>query len=167
MDVSIIEPQSGFESTYHQYIVELGDEERYPFPLDFDYADFPALLEKLNDFKQGVNLPVGYVSSSTYWLVSGTELLGVSNLRHSLNDNLKRYGGHIGMGIRPSYRGRGLGNRLLAKTVEKAKSIGIDAVHIHCYKNNIASAKMIQSCGGKLVDEAPMGSNVLQRYVII
>ena len=40
--------------------------------------------------------------------VDGTPV-GVSNLRHYLNENLEKDGGHIGTHILPKYRGRGYG----------------------------------------------------------
>lgn len=110
MAQSLIRPNHEYEASYREYIRELADEERYPFPLDFDYLDFPALLDRLADFEAGRKLPAGYVASSTYWLVESGDIIGVSNLRHSLNEEIRRCGGHLGLGIRPTHRGRGLGN---------------------------------------------------------
>src|SRR6056297_595379 len=117
---SLIKPTLEFESSYRGYIRELGEEERYPFPLDFDHSDFSSLLGRLADFDAGRNLPAGYVASSTYWFVEAGEILGVSNLRHTLNDEIRRCGGHIGLGIRPSRRGRGLGAELMSLTIQEA-----------------------------------------------
>ena len=166
MKVKLLEPSLEFEHSYKEYIVELEEEERYPFPLDFDHSDFPAMLQKLENLKLGIDLPDGYVPSSTYWLVSEGQILGVSNLRHYLNENIKHAGGHIGIGIRPKYRGRGLGNLLLGLTIEKAKAIGISEVHIHCYQSNPISANMILSCGGVLIGEVQVGAEVVQRYLL-
>jgi len=47
MSRSLIKPCADFKASYDGYIRELGDEERYPFPLDFDHSDFPALLQGL------------------------------------------------------------------------------------------------------------------------
>jgi predicted acetyltransferase len=162
----LILPRPEFEASYFAYIRELGDEERYPFPLDFEHDDFAALLRRLNDFAAGTNLPAGFVPATTFWLVQGAELVGVSNLRHHLNDRLRHNGGHIGLGIRPSYRGRGLGNLLMALTIQEARRKGITQVHIHCHKSNTASAKMITRNGGVLDSEiAEAGSDeVIQRY---
>ncbi|MEM1411254.1 MAG: GNAT family N-acetyltransferase [Pseudomonadota bacterium] len=168
MEIRLIKPDPAFEPSYRAYIEELGDEERYPFPMDFDHEDFPALLKRLEDNAAGRRLPDGFVASTTYWLVSGDELLGASNLRHELPDSLRDYGGHIGLGIRPSQRGKGLGIELMARTIREARRRGIDAVHIHCYKGNEASARMIRACGGRLASEAPApdGAEVLQRYIV-
>lgn len=164
--MQLVLPNPEYEKSYREYILELGDEERYPFPLDFDHSDFPELLAKLDSFRKGIDLPEGYVPATTYWLVEGNELLGVSNLRHFLNDRIRRAGGHIGLGVRPSRRGKGLGSLLLKLTLEKALERGILAVHVHCHKHNVASSRMIIANGGCLESEIIDGGKVVQRYVV-
>ena len=168
MPVALVLPHPDFEQSYRAYIDELGDEERYPFPLDFEHHDFVALLQRLDDFASGTNLPDGYVSSSTFWLVEGEELIGVSNLRHTLNEKIRHCGGHIGLGIRPSYRGKGLGNVLMALTIEEARKRGMGELHIHCHKDNEASARMIISNHGVLHSEIEDGEPpvTIQRFVV-
>ncbi|MBL1379399.1 GNAT family N-acetyltransferase [Zobellella iuensis] len=157
-----------FEASYRDYVAELGDEERYPFPMDFDHRDFPAMLARINDFATGKNLPAGYVPSTTYWLVQGNSLLGVSNLRHYLNDRIRHMGGHIGLGIRPGYRGRGLGSVLLRLTIAQARARGLEEIHVHCEQANRASARMIVANGGVLDSEVAGsgGYGVVQRYLV-
>jgi len=166
--VSLVRPSAEYEQSYRAYIEELGDEERHPLPLDFEHNDFAALLRRLDDCEKGLNLSEGFVPSSTYWLTENGELLGVSNLRHYLNERILKVGGHIGLGIRPSYRGRGLGTFLLAGTIEEARKRGIGELHIHCHKRNAASARMIVKNGGVLAseieDEEP--AETVQRYVV-
>jgi len=164
--VQLILPEFKYEPSYRDYIAELGDEERYPFPLDFDHSDFQALLAKLESFRQGIDLPEGFVPSTTYWLVEGRDIVGVSNLRHFLNDRIRYAGGHIGLGIRPSWRGKGFGNQLMKLTLDKAVERGINPVHVHCYKHNEASARMIVANGGVLESEVTEGEVVVQRYVV-
>ncbi len=168
MTYELILPRPEYEPSYGAYIRELGSEERYPFPLDFEHGDFAALLSRLGDFADGRNLPAGFVPATTFWLVHGGELVGVSNLRHHLNDRIRLNGGHIGLGVRPSYRGRGLGNLLLALTIQEARKKGIAQVHIHCHKSNVASARMIARNGGVLDSEAAdaESEDVIQRYLV-
>ncbi|HCB16075.1 MAG TPA: GNAT family N-acetyltransferase, partial [Alteromonas sp.] len=75
--LSLVTPGMAWQVSYNSYIEELGEEERYPFPMDFDHHDFAAMLQKIADFAAGVNLPDGYVASTTLWLVSGDDLLAV------------------------------------------------------------------------------------------
>ena len=85
-----------------------------PFTLSFDHTDFDKFLTKLDDCYRGVGIPNGFVPHSTFWLVrGGTEVVGVSNIRHTLTPALLREGGHIGYGIRPAYRRQGLGIAIL------------------------------------------------------
>jgi predicted acetyltransferase len=164
----LVLPRVEYGRSYCAYIQELGTEVRYPFPLDFEHKDFSALIHRLDDFENGLNLPTGFVPSSTYWLVEGGEILGVSNLRHYLNDRIRHHGGHIGLGVRPSYRGRGFGNLLLSLTIQEARRKGITQLHIHCHKSNIASARMIARNGGVLDSEVSDDGTeeIIQRYHI-
>lgn len=166
--MKLILPSAKYEASYCAYITELGDEERYPFPLDFDHHDFNAMLARIEAFRQGQNLPEGYAASTTYWLIDQDELIGVSNLRHYLTPQIEHAGGHIGLGIRPSYRGQGLGTLLLKLTLEQAQQRGIHEVHIHCEKTNPASAAMIIANGGKLHSEIADNrhSSTIQRFRI-
>ena len=63
-------------------------------------------------------------------------------------------------------RGQGLGITLLRLTLEQAYTLGITEVHVHCYKRNEPSAKMILACGGRLDSEVVAGEEVVQRYVV-
>ena len=166
--LSLVPPTPALEASYRGYIDELGDEERYPFPLDFDHADFRALLQRVDDLARGVRVPEGFVPSSTFWLVEDGALVGVSNLRHTLNERIRHCGGHIGLGIRPSFRGRGLGNTLMRLSIAQARARGIDELHIHCHKHNQASARMIIANGGRLHSEVAVGepAEVVQRFIV-
>lgn len=166
--MELILPSAKYQVSYRAYITELGDEERYPFPLDFDHKDFRAMLARIEAFRQGQNLPEGYAASTTYWLIDQDELIGVSNLRHYLTPQIEHAGGHIGLGVRPCYRGKGLGKRLLQLTLEQAQQRGMREIHIHCEKNNAASAAMIIANGGQLHSEITDSAHdsTIQRYRI-
>ena len=168
MTMTLVVPSPEYEQSYRDYIVELGDEERYPFQLDLEHHDFGALLDRLDQFFKGSNIPAGYVQTSTYWLVDGKELIGVSSLRHHLNDAIAECGGHIGLGIRPSRRGLGLGNTLMALTIREARTLGIGDIHVHCHEGNEASERMIVSNGGVLRSQLTLrdAAVTVQRYVV-
>lgn len=164
--MELILPTKEYRNSYVEYIEELGDEERYPFPMDFDYSNFEKMLAKISDFSKGINLPSGYVQSSTLWLVDSGILIGVTNIRHRLNKEIENCGGHIGLGIRPSYRGQGYGSKLMSLSIEKLNELGVDSIHIHCYKGNMASAKAIISNRGQLISELPLDNKIVQRYLV-
>lgn len=142
---------------------------RVPFVLNYDADDFTSLVKRLKDDVQGSGMPAGFVPHSTFWLVKdGSYMIGVSNLRHRLNDRLEREGGHIGLGIRPSERGKGYGSLLLQKTLIRAKAMGMDRVLLTCNKDNHPSARVIVKNGGVLdsEEETKDGRGITQRYWI-
>lgn len=95
-------------------------------------------------------------------------LVGMTNLRHRLNDYLLTYGGHIGYSVRPSERQNGYATQMLRLTLEKAKERSIEKVRICCDHYNVASAKTIRANGGVLEDECFDSSDgtLTQRYWI-
>jgi len=86
-------------------------------------------------------------------------------LHLKLNEQIQYCGGHIGLGIRPSKRGQNFGSRLLELTIQEAWKLGLTELHIHCYKSNLASAKVIQANNGRLHSEIDV-DQVVQRYVV-
>ena len=160
-------PSDQFQESYKQYIKELGSEERYPFPLDFDYSDFDAYLSKVEDFEIGRNLPRAYVQSTTRWLILDDEIVGVTNMRHHLNESILRCGGHIGLSIRPSQRGNNLGTRLMAMSINYLRDqLSVGDIHIHCHKSNVASSKAIIACGGVLDSDIDDNGHIVERYIV-
>ena len=91
----------------------------------------------------------------------------MTNIRHYLNKDIEYCGGHIGLSIRPSHRAKGYGNQLMRLSIEKLYDMGINTVHIHCYKDNTPSAKAIIANGGELNSELTHDNKVVQRYLVI
>jgi predicted acetyltransferase len=108
--IELVHPSPKFRDSYRALVAEFtaSNEKLVPFTLAFPHDDFAGMLEKLASCSRGVGLPEGFVAHSTFWLVrNGAEVVGVSNLRHVLTPALRREGGNIGFGIRPSARRRG------------------------------------------------------------
>ena len=75
-------------------------------------------------------------------------------------------GGHIGDGVRPSERKKGVATKMIALALEECKKIGIDEILIVCDKENIGSSKSIQNNGGILENEVIIDGIVEQRFWI-
>jgi predicted acetyltransferase len=112
--------------------------------------DFPKWKQSRIDMANGINLDPKYVPQTTYWLRNDGYPAGISKLRVRLNDALLINGGHIGYCIRPTERGKGYANILLAKTIEMAKNINLKRVLLTCIIDNTPSWKTIEKCGGIL-----------------
>ena len=74
-------------------------------------------------------------------------MLGGIALRHG-SDDYVRWAGHIGYGIRPSARRRGLATWALGRMLDEARVLGLDRVLAVCAVDNAASVKSIERCGG-------------------
>ena len=125
-----------------------------------DYHDFDRYKACL---EQGV------VPNSVFFLLDEDRniLLGAVNIRHTLNDYLLQYGGHIGDGIRPTERRKGYATELVRLALIECRKIGIDRVLMVCEKSNVASAKSIVKNGGILENEITDDHGTInQRYWI-
>ena len=110
--------------------------------------DFSGFVKYVRAQEKRQNLPKNYVPQTAYWLVEGDKALGWLSLRHYLNKNLRRIGGHIGYEISPKFRGKGYGNEILRLGLLKAAQKGIKKVFITCDEDNIRSKKIIERNGG-------------------
>ena len=93
-------------------------------------------------------------------------IVGAVNIRHYLNENLLRNGGHIGDGVRPSERRKGVATKMISLALEECGKLGISRVLMVCDKDNIGSAKSIINNGGVLENEIFCDGVIEQRYWI-
>lgn len=117
------------------------------------------------------NIEEPRVPALTYFYVREEDdaIVGMINIRLSLNDFLRNEGGHIGYCIRPSERGQNHASNMLLEGLKTCKTIGIKEVFISCDKENKASARVIIKCGGSLQKEfySETFDEVIQMYEII
>lgn len=158
-------------TSYKKQYLEMMDDWRstgeplVPFCLKYDTADFEEFVKLTNSFMKVQDK--GFVNHSTFWLITDDDrIAGVSNLRHYLNENLLLEGGHIGFGIRPSFRRKGYASVILSLTLLEAKKLNIDKALLTCDKSNIASSKTILKNGGVLWKEHLYKDVMKQNYWI-
>lgn len=101
-----------------------------------------------------------------YWALDAVqgELLGLSALRHTLNAPMAEVGGHIGVQVRPSRRGQGVGARLFALTLAQARRHGLSRVLVLCAPDNAPSLALIRRQGGVFEREASAAGQTLLRF---
>lgn len=108
----------------------------------------------MKDYREGRNLPDGYVPSTYLWLVDGMEFIGEINIRHKLTEALERFGGHIGYWVRPSFWNRGMGTEMLKRSLPYIReNLGLPKVLITCGDDNLGSIGVIEKNGGVLEDK--------------
>ncbi|MCC3326108.1 GNAT family N-acetyltransferase [Nocardia abscessus] len=110
---------------------------------------FAAWVARLADESGQVTDGADRARCTYRWIVEDDRVLGGIALRHGFDDFV-RWAGHIGYGIRPSARRRGLATWALGRMLDEAGKLGIDRVLIVCAADNIASAKTIERQGGVL-----------------
>jgi len=170
MKYSLEKPSMKWKGSYLSLVDDFKSrqEKLVPFVLKFPTEDFEAFLKSFDAYERGEEIPETMVPHVTYWLIVNDEVVGVSNLRLHLNDNLLICGGHIGYGVKPSAREKGYATLMLRETLKKAKARGINKCLLTCDKVNLASARTIQKNGGVLDSEELLedSGEVIQRYWI-
>jgi predicted acetyltransferase len=114
---------------------------------------FASFVAAIRSQSRGEQLPEGFVPCTTLWWVNGDAYLGRIAIRHELTPWLLEFGGHVGYDVRPTARRRGHATAMLQAALPVARELGIESVLITCDVANIASRKVIESCGGHLEDE--------------
>jgi predicted acetyltransferase len=132
---------------------------------DVDSPDgFAAWVHRLVRLTHSVGTPCPAENhGSPRWIVEDGHVLGAIALRHNFNDQL----GHIGYGVRPSARRRGLANWALAEMLGEARAaLGLERILIHCLTDNLASAHTIERNGGVLEGIRDTDHGPVRRYWI-
>ena len=129
-----------------------------------DWHDFDAYCPMLELEKPAG----GFVPDSTFFCLDTdrNRFVGAVNIRHYLNESLLLNGGHIGDGVRPSERRKGIATHMIALALDECRKLGLDRVPMVCDKENIGSAKSIMNNGGVLENEIVVDGVTEQRYWI-
>lgn len=95
------------------------------------------------------------VPAVTYFLVreNDNRIVGMINIRLALNERLRKFAGHIGFCIRPTERRKGYNKINLYLGLKVCQQHNIREVLMDCDKDNLGSAKTMQSLGGIMVKE--------------
>lgn len=132
---------------YHSEINGSGGLDRY-------INDYESWLEKLNQDRQTIPSEKR-VPAETYYLVrqEDNHIIGMINIRLTLNKRLQECGGHIGYGIRPSERQKGYNKVNLYLALIRCQELGIENVYLDCDIDNPGSYKTMEALGGIRIAE--------------
>lgn len=76
------------------------------------------------------------------------KLVGMIQVRHSFNEYLRQFGGHIGYSVHPDHREKGYAKEMLRQVLPKCRELGLDKVLVTCDADNEASRRTILANGG-------------------
>lgn len=116
------------------------------------------LLDKTDSYDEWLRYVIDNRSMETVnpnWVVTDTFLaidhadrvIGIIDLRHTLNDFLKDLG-NCGYSVRPSERKKGYATEMLRLLLQIAKDMGFKELHLSAEKDNESSIKTIIKNGG-------------------
>lgn len=116
-------------------------------------VSFKDHLEQLRKSSAGEGLPESIVPSTMlYGFVDGG-IVGRVNVRHELNDNLRKRGGHIGYYVASDHRRKGYALEMVKQSLPLIQELGVQEILVTCASDNIPSWKIIERIGGTLEKE--------------
>jgi predicted acetyltransferase len=108
------------------------------------------------------------ITTASIIAVCNGKIVGLIDIRHTLNQFLREYGGNIGYSVRPSERNKGYATEILKQGLEYCKTIHLKKVMLACNKDNKASSRTIEKCGGVLEREfIYLDGKTIQVYWIV
>ena len=141
------------EKEYLSYIEDCESEgvRINPFAVTRDGCTFDEMMSRWQESESEAVRERGFVPATLYFLTDDSgRLYGAIHLRHELNDSLRKFGGHIGYGIRPSERRKGYATLQLKLLLDKMRDMGYKEAMVTCDVDNIGSARTIEKNGGVL-----------------
>lgn len=111
--------------------------------------DYEGWLKKLDeDYNRTPSEDL--VPARTYFLIrkSDDKIIGMTNIRLTLNKRLKETSGHIGYGIRPTERGNGYNKINLYLALKECENYNIDEALLSADIKNEASWRTMEALGG-------------------
>ncbi len=114
-------------------------------------ADTPAAwLDEVALFSNPATVPDGWVQTTQFLGVrqSDGKLVGMLQVRHSFNEFLEKFGGHIGYSTRPGERRKGCAKEMLRLALPFCRELGLNRVLVSCQPDNPGSRRAILANGG-------------------
>lgn len=132
-----------------------------------DGMKYSEMLEILRKEDLGIDLAPGRVQHTMLYAFDNEgKIVGRLSVRHTLNAELLRRGGHIGYAVAPRFRKKGYATAIVRQGLSFCRELGLEKIMITCSDDNEASWRIIEKIGGKdyekFVDETD--NKVARKY---
>ena len=134
--IQIIYPTPDLIPSFYECLKEVAAEKIYIEMIE------PPPLEKVTNFQTSVISKNGAV----YYAVDNGKVIGWADIFPFDNPRLS-HRGSLGMGMLKSYRGQGIGTRLLEATLKKAKDSGLEKIELTVYTSNPGGIALYKKMG--------------------
>lgn len=166
--MKLVQPSENLRAAYRAFTKEWADNDERVIPYSASPRDmsFDELLVSWAEEKTDLAYAKNFVPSQLFFLVDDHKIIGAIHLRFELNDHLKQIGGHIGYGIRPSERRKGYVIEMMTRIMTEVKKHEIKKLFLTCDKENLASSRTIEKCGGILEAISDFEGKEIRKYWI-
>lgn len=139
----------------YNLLQHIGEEENaFKNPVkNMSYDEFKQWLIQQDAWSRNESLPDGYVGQTCFWLMVNNVPVAFGKIRHNLTAASRTQGGNIGYAVSSEYRGKGYGTKILNLLIQKAEEMNIQEKLLSVEKYNMASKRVIEKNGGRLVSE--------------
>lgn len=113
---------------------------------------FPQMVETYNNEQHSIQLQPGRVPATMLYAFNGDQqIIGRFQIRHELNDYLKKRGGHVGYAVATDFRQQGVASQMMKLGLQYCQEkLNLEKILITCADANTASWKLIEKFGGVL-----------------
>ena len=130
---------------------------------DETFVDYQAQLRREETTAEQAD----WSTCTKYFLFVDGVIVGNISCRWQIEKGiLLEWGGHIGYGVAPSFRGQHFAEEMVRFSLEKYRARGILRVMISANETNLASRKTIERSGGVLENIIEIDGNKICRYWI-
>jgi predicted acetyltransferase len=152
-NVILVKPDASYAGEIRSYREEMllagssmdgtGALRRVEDPLE--WLKYNAIMENPNTVPENKVPATQFVLTDT----DTGRIYGMLQVRHDLNEYLRKFAGHIGYSVRPTERRKGYAKKMLKMALKYCRDVlGMQRVMVSCLVENEASRRTILSCGG-------------------
>ena len=136
-------------AAYRQAFLDAGDSMDGAGPLR-RMEDLCEYLRTVREYEDPATVPPDRVPATQLLLLRKADgrVVGMLQVRHTFNDYLEKYAGHIGYSVHPAERRRGYAKTMLGAALPFCRSLGLEKVLISCIDGNVGSERTILAHGG-------------------